>query len=500
MSPSSPPPTPREHSGLSPQDDTNSGMSIPRVNPSANPSVSPAHGVSRSSTLPPSNSNLGSARVNRQQSSELHSSSHNNSSNSQGSFGCSPGNQIVANVALNQGQTSSQSSNPSLNLNNSPMEGTGISLAQFMSPRRQVTSGLTTRSRMPNNSFPPNIPTLNSPVGMTSSACNNNSNRSYSNIPVPSLQGVNEGPSNSVGFSASSPVLRQMTSQNSPSRLNMQPAKAESKDNKEIASILNEMIQSDNSAADGKPLDSGLLHSNDRLSDGDSKYAQTSHKLVQLLTTTAEQQLRHADIDTSCKDVLSCTGTSNSGSTNSSGGSCPSSHSSLTERHKILHRLLQEGSPSDITTLSVEPDKKDSASTSVAVTGQVQGNASIKLELDASKKKESKDHQLLRYLLDKDEKDLRSTPNLSLDDVKVKVEKKEQMEPCNTNPPPVTKPAPEEVKLESQSQVGRCVLPRTSLPRWVLVFTFLLHLLTRFRFTVCPVRRAHVQMLVSTEN
>nr|7AOS_C Chain C, Nuclear receptor coactivator 1 [Homo sapiens]7AOS_D Chain D, Nuclear receptor coactivator 1 [Homo sapiens] len=27
-------------------------------------------------------------------------------------------------------------------------------------------------------------------------------------------------------------------------------------------------------------------------------------------------------------------------------------------RHKILHRLLQEGSPSDITTLSVEPDKK----------------------------------------------------------------------------------------------------------------------------------------------
>ncbi|XP_050609544.1 nuclear receptor coactivator 1 isoform X3 [Macaca thibetana thibetana] len=442
----------REHSGLSPQDDTNSGMSIPRVNPSVNPSISPAHGVARSSTLPPSNSNMVSTRINRQQSSDLHSGSHSNSSNSQGSFGCSPGSQIVANVALNQGQASSQSSNPSLNLNNSPMEGTGISLAQFMSPRRQVTSGLTTRPRMPNNSFPPNISTLSSPVGMTSSACNNNTNRSYSNIPVTSLQGMNEGPNNSVGFSANSPVLRQMSSQNSPSRLNIQPAKAESKDNKEIASILNEMIQSDNSSSDGKPLDSGLLHNNDRLSDGDSKYSQTSHKLVQLLTTTAEQQLRHADIDTSCKDVLSCTGTSNSASANSSGGSCPSSHSSLTERHKILHRLLQEGSPSDITTLSVEPDKKDSASTSVSVTGQVQGNSSIKLELDASKKKESKDHQLLRYLLDKDEKDLRSTPNLSLDDVKVKVEKKEQMDPCNTNPTPMTKPTPEEIKLEAQSQ------------------------------------------------
>lgn len=447
----------REHSGLSPQDDSNSGMSIPRINPSVNPGISPAHGVTRSSTLPPSNNNMVSARVNRQQSSDLNSSSsHTNSSNNQGNFGCSPGNQIVANVALNQGQAGSQSSNPSLNLNNSPMEGTGIALSQFMSPRRQANSGLATRARMSNNSFPPNIPTLSSPVGITSGACNNN-NRSYSNIPVTSLQGMNEGPNNSVGFSAGSPVLRQMSSQNSPSRLSMQPAKAESKDSKEIASILNEMIQSDNSdnsANEGKPLDSGLLHNNDRLSEGDSKYSQTSHKLVQLLTTTAEQQLRHADIDTSCKDVLSCTGTSSSASSNPSGGTCPSSHSSLTERHKILHRLLQEGSPSDITTLSVEPEKKDSvpASTAVSVSGQSQGSASIKLELDAAKKKESKDHQLLRYLLDKDEKDLRSTPNLCLDDVKVKVEKKEQMDPCNTNPTPMTKPAPEEVKLESQSQ------------------------------------------------
>lgn len=488
-------PLSREHSGLSPQDDTNPGMSVPRVNPSVNPSISPAHGVARSSTLPPSSSNMVPTRVNRQQSSDLHSSSHSNSSNNQGSFGCSPGNQIVASVALNQGQASSQSTNPPLNLNNSPMEGTGISLAQFMSPRRQVSSGLATRPRMPNNSFPPNIPTLSSPVSMTSTACNN-SNRSYSNIPVTPLQSMNEGPNNSVGFSASSPVLRQMSSQNSPSRLNIQPAKAESKDNKEIASILNEMIQSDNSSNDSKPLDSGLLHNNDRLSDGDNKYSQTSHKLVQLLTTTAEQQLRHADIDTSCKEVLSCTGTSTSASTNSSSGSCPSSHSSLTERHKILHRLLQEGSPSDITTLSVEPDKKDSASASVSVTGQVQGNSSVKLELDASKKKESKDHQLLRYLLDKDEKDLRSTPNLSLDDVKVKVEKKEQMDPCNTNPAPMTKPAPEEIKLESQSQVGNSLLHRMNIPSYFFFYFFPCIDYIWIQAIFCPIHWAHIKRLI----
>ncbi|XP_074144467.1 nuclear receptor coactivator 1 isoform X5 [Sminthopsis crassicaudata] len=442
----------REHSVLSPQDNTNSGMSLPRINPSINPSISPAQGMARSSTLPPSNNSLVTPRVNHQPSSDLHSSSSNSNSNtSQGSFGCSSGNQVVASVALNQGQAGSQGSNHSLSLNNSPMDSTGITLAQFMSPRRQVSSGLATRPRMPSNSFSPNIPSLSSPISMAGSACGN-PNRTYSNIPATSLQGINEGPGNSIGFSATSPVLRQLSSQNSPSRMNMLPTKAESKDSKEITSILNEMVQSDNSSNDVKPLDSGLLHNSDKLSEGENKYSQTSHKLVQLLATTAEQQLRHTDADTSGKDALSCSGTSTSTANNSSssGNTCPSSHSSLTERHKILHRLLQEGSPSDITTLSVEHDKKDNGSSSVS--NQVPGNSNIKLELEASKKKESKDHQLLRYLLDKDEKDLRAAPTLSLDDVKVKVEKKEQMDPCNTTPTPLTKPAPEEIKLESQNQ------------------------------------------------
>ncbi|XP_072489964.1 nuclear receptor coactivator 1 isoform X1 [Notamacropus eugenii] len=442
----------REHNVLSPQDNTNSGMSLPRINPSVNPSISPAQNMARSSTLPPSNSNMVTPRVNHQPNSDLHSNSSNSNSNtSQGTFGCPPGNQVVNSVALNQGQAGSQGNNHSLSLNNPPLDSTGITLAQFMSPRRQVGSGLVTRPRMPSNSFSPSISSLSSPIGMVGSACGN-PNRTYSNIPATSLQGINEGPSNSIGFSATSPVLRQLSSQNSPSRMNMLPTKAESKDSKELTSILNEMVQSDNSSNDVKPLDSSLLHSSDKLSEGDNKYSQTSHKLVQLLATTAEQQLRHTDADTSGKDVLSCSGTSTSAANNSSssGNTCPSSHSSLTERHKILHRLLQEGSPSDITTLSVEHDKKDNGSSSVS--NQVPANSNIKLELEASKKKESKDHQLLRYLLDKDEKDLRAAPALSLDDVKVKVEKKEQMDPCNTTPTPLTKAAPEEIKLESQSQ------------------------------------------------
>ncbi|NWT08525.1 NCOA1 protein, partial [Vireo altiloquus] len=196
------------------------------------------------------------------------------------------------------------------------------------------------------------------------------------------------------------------------------------------------------------PPDPGIPHGN---SEGDTKCPQAttpSHKLVQLLASTAEQQLRHADADTSSKDSLAC-GNSGSGTGSSTGsGSCPSSHSSLTERHKILHRLLQEGSPSDITALAMEHEKKESHhpagnSGSTTTTTTTDG-----VKMEAEKKKEAKDHQLLRYLLDKDEKEMAAAPALSLEDVKVKVEK-EPMEQCPAAPAAMAK---EEVKLEAQGQ------------------------------------------------
>ncbi|XP_074803475.1 nuclear receptor coactivator 1 isoform X3 [Natator depressus] len=429
----------RDHHMLSPQENTNSGMPLPRVSPALNPSISPGQGMALSSAIPPSNSGMLATSVNQQPGSGLHSS---NSSTGQTSFGCSPGNQIGANVALSQGQAGPQNNNHLLNLNSSPMNSPGITPAQFMSPRHRVSPGLAPRPRMPSNPFSPTMPTMHSPVGMASSGCSSggSSNRPFPSAPINSMQGLNEGPSTPMGYSTPPPILRQPSSQNSPGRLSMQPVKTEPKDSKEITSILSEMIQSDSGSSDGKPLDSGLLHASDRLAEGDTKCSQaTSHKLVQLLATTAEQQLRHADADTSCKDPLSCTGASG----NPPGNACPSSHSSLTERHKILHRLLQEGSPSDITTLSMEHDKKDTAPNAAATPtsqSQIPGTPEIKLEPEALKKKESKDHQLLRYLLDKDEKDLAAVPALSLDDVKVKVEKTEQMDPCNTTPAPLTKP------------------------------------------------------------
>uniref|UniRef100_A0A8D0GEI8 Nuclear receptor coactivator n=1 Tax=Sphenodon punctatus TaxID=8508 RepID=A0A8D0GEI8_SPHPU len=442
----------RDHGTPTSQENSNSGMPLPRVSPSLNPNISPGQAMALPPAAPPSNSNMLVTNVNQHPGAGLHGS---NPSASQMSFGCSPGNQMGASVALNQGQPGPQNSNHALNLNSSPLNSPGVTPQQFMSPRQRLSPGLVQRARMPSNPFSPTMPSMHSPVGMASGGC---SNRPFPSPQLNSMQGLSEGPGTPMGYSTPSPVLRQMSNQNSPGRLNMQPMKTEPKDSKEIASILSEMIQSDSSPGDGKPVDSALPHGSERLSEGEGKCSQaTSHKLVQLLAATAEHQIRHADADTSCKDPLSCTGPSgNSSSGNPPGTTCPSSHSSLTERHKILHRLLQEGSPSDISTLAMEHEKKENASGGAAAAqqSQIPGPPEIKLEPDALKKKESKDHQLLRYLLDKDEKDQGAAPTLSLDDVKVKVEKTEQMDPCNTAPPSLGKPpgAQEEVKMKSQGQ------------------------------------------------
>ncbi|XP_051953864.1 nuclear receptor coactivator 1-like [Xyrauchen texanus] len=98
---------------------------------------------------------------------------------------------------------------------------------------------------------------------------------------------------------------------------------------------------------------------------------------------------------------------------------CPASHSSLTERHKILHRLLQDSSPADT---AKDPEIKKEPPASPGAIARALG-------------KEPQDHQLLRFLLDTDEKDLEDLPppaSLSLQTVKVKSEKKGSREnvPC----------------------------------------------------------------------
>ncbi|KAJ8270650.1 hypothetical protein GJAV_G00117610 [Gymnothorax javanicus] len=106
-------------------------------------------------------------------------------------------------------------------------------------------------------------------------------------------------------------------------------------------------------------------------------------------------------------------------------GQCPASHSSLTERHKILHRLLQDSSPSEPADgVKKEPHvKKELAVSPGAATGAKDVTSD-----------QHQDHQLLRFLLDTDEKDLENLPppaTLSLQTIRVKSERKGSTEtPC----------------------------------------------------------------------
>lgn len=77
---------------------------------------------------------------------------------------------------------------------------------------------------------------------------------------------------------------------------------------------------------------------------------------------------------------------------------CPASHSTLTERHKILHRLLQDSSPNDVSATSEEGINKNQ------VEIKKEPPASPALTTAAPKSREPQDHQLLRFLLDTDEK------------------------------------------------------------------------------------------------
>ncbi|XP_062858090.1 nuclear receptor coactivator 1 isoform X2 [Trichomycterus rosablanca] len=99
-------------------------------------------------------------------------------------------------------------------------------------------------------------------------------------------------------------------------------------------------------------------------------------------------------------------------------GQCPASHSTLTERHKILHRLLQDNSPADSEPEIKKEQPANSPSTSPGLPGM--GNSKQQLQ-------QQPDHQLLRFLLDTDEKDLEDLPPpvaFGLHTVRAKIEKK----------------------------------------------------------------------------
>ncbi|KAM8832039.1 LOW QUALITY PROTEIN: nuclear receptor coactivator 1 [Spinachia spinachia] len=103
---------------------------------------------------------------------------------------------------------------------------------------------------------------------------------------------------------------------------------------------------------------------------------------------------------------------------------CPASHSTLTERHKILRQLLQDTSPDGAPATTEDGGNKE-------IKREPGASPALTTAPPKSSSREPQDHQLLRFLLDTDEKDLGDLPPpsaLSLQTVRVKVEKRASMD------------------------------------------------------------------------
>uniref|UniRef100_A0A8C6KGY4 Nuclear receptor coactivator 1 n=1 Tax=Nothobranchius furzeri TaxID=105023 RepID=A0A8C6KGY4_NOTFU len=135
---------------------------------------------------------------------------------------------------------------------------------------------------------------------------------------------------------------------------------------------------------------------------------------------------------------------------------CPASHSSLTERHKILHRLLQDSSPNDASTATeVGLNKND-----VEIKKEPPVSPALSTAPHKSGSREPQDHQLLRFLLDTDENELGDLPPpsaLSLQTVRVKVEKRTSGDglPCSGS-------AVGASKVVGVSSSSACISPKSN--------------------------------------
>ncbi|XP_041112633.1 nuclear receptor coactivator 3-like isoform X2 [Polyodon spathula] len=177
---------------------------------------------------------------------------------------------------------------------------------------------------------------------------------------------------------------------------------------------------------EGSEVGSGTMEAQRRMPD-----SKGNKKLLQLLTSSDEKSLvgggptgatTPTSLDPTAKDSAACvTSPSSSGVSSSTAqppGGGSSSSSMLQEKHKILHKLLQNSnSPDEVAKITAEATGKESVSheAGVAELAASSGGADIKQEQLSPKKEKA--HVLLRLLLDKDD-----SKDSATKDVKPKLE------------------------------------------------------------------------------
>ncbi|XP_069740285.1 nuclear receptor coactivator 3-like isoform X2 [Narcine bancroftii] len=327
-----------------------------------------------------------------------------------------------------------QGNNYALTMNSPPHSSPGVNATQqnlMLSPRHRVSP------RMGPSHYS-SAGGIQSPVGHV----NSTGGSTFSSSSLNALQAISEGLGVSLLSSLSSPGQKM---EPSPNVSLVQQPKIGGLDIKESPVLYGEHNQVESTVGrpesrDAHPEQKNIKESNlnlftnsDNL-DGQRRFHENKNhtKLLQLLTSPSDDMglnsLTNSSLDSNIKDsstgITSPTGVSSTSTTAGASSAANALHgSSLQEKHKILHKLLKNGnSPAEVAKLTAEATGKESGHDSGSMTPV--GDAVIKQEQMSPKKKEN--NALLRYLLDKDD-----PKELTLKDIKPKIEGMDKMDPCN---------------------------------------------------------------------
>ncbi|XP_061457053.1 nuclear receptor coactivator 2 isoform X4 [Rhineura floridana] len=341
-----------------------------------------------------------------------------------------------------------QGSNYALKMNspsqNSPVMTPGQPNS-MLSPRHRMSPGVAGSPRIPPSQFSP-AGSLHSPVGVCSSTGNSHS---YTNSSLNALQALSEGHGVSLGSTLASPDVKMGNLQNSPVSMNPpQLSKMGSLDSKDGFGLHGEQSEGTTGQTENVCHSGEQKESNDSMPqvvgserpDGQSRLhdGKSQTKLLQLLTTKSDQM--------EPSPLSNAMGDANKDSMGGLSGSGSAHGTSLKEKHKILHKLLQDSSsPVDLAKLTAEATGKElSQETSSTAPGS---EVTVKQEPVSPKKKEN---ALLRYLLDKDD-----TKDIGLPDITPKLERSDnKADPSGSTKPAAMKTEKEEMRFEPNEQPG----------------------------------------------
>uniref|UniRef100_A0A9J8AMG9 Nuclear receptor coactivator n=1 Tax=Cyprinus carpio carpio TaxID=630221 RepID=A0A9J8AMG9_CYPCA len=325
-------------------------------------------------------------------------------------FGC-PG--TMSHSATMQAATPQGSGYP-LKLS-SPSQGS----PGMLSPRHRASPGVAGSPRLPPPQFSP-AGSLHSPASMCTSSTGGNggagSNHGYTSSSLNALQALSEchgvshsqslgSPDRKLGSPASLGINLHMLNKMGASESFGEQNQSEQGNSGQDDGIEQQRDEKGNHSQFNNP---DAIDPQNRLRDNKGHT-----KLLQLLTTKTEpiestSPPPMAGGEPGCKDPA---GLGNGGM-----GGAGSHATSLKEKHKILHRLLQNSSsPVDLAKLTAEATGKELCQDSAGGAAGV-AELAIKQEPVSPKKK---DNALLRYLLDKDDNVLKDKGKMEPGEIKV---------------------------------------------------------------------------------